>query len=165
MSRPVRGLTLAAGLLAAQAPADLGSASAAPGSAATLCRPSEVVLFACGVGAKRVSVCGQGQGTAVYRFGRPGRVELQVRDLYFAERAFSGGGETQVYADTPTHRYIVYDRVVRTSFDDGRHDPQAESGLVVQRGTRTLSSRRCASPATFDERTRTMVPAGRYSPH
>jgi|1186.fasta_scaffold32153_1 hypothetical protein len=165
MSRPAKGLALAAGLLAALAPAHQGTASAQPRPAEALCQGSEVVLFTCGVGTKVVSICGQGQGRTVYRFGRPDRVELEATDLYFAEQAFSGGGETQVYANTPTHRYIVYDRVVRTSFDDGRHDPQAESGLVVQSGGQTVLSRRCASSATFDRLTRTMVPAGDYTPH
>ncbi len=72
----------------------------------------------------------------------------------------------QVYADIPPHRYIVYDRVVRTSFGvDGRHDTRAESGLVVQNRGRTISGRQCTAPATFDRLTRTLVPAGDYARH
>ena len=165
MRRPTKGLALAAGLLAALAPAHQGALSAQPKPAEALCQAAEPVLFSCKVGTKMVSICGQGQGSAVYRYGRPDRVELEATNLHFVEHAFSGGGETQVYADTSAYRYIVYDRLVRTSFDNGQHDPQAESGLVVLNGDRTVSSRRCASPATFDRVTRTMMPTGDYTPH
>lgn len=158
----MRGLAPAVVLLAFLAAAHPGDAPAAE----ALCRAPEAVLFTCEVGAKTVSICGQGPGRAVYRFGRPGHIELEATDLHLAERAFAGGGETQVYADTPTHRYIVYDRMVRTTFEDeGRHDPQAEAGLVVQKGGRTISSQRCTPPTTFDRITRMLVPAGDYAPH
>jgi len=136
----MKGVALAAALVAVLATYP----SAAPAKsklAGSLCRVPEAVLFTCAVGAKTVSICGQEQGGAVYRFGRKGRVEIEAADLYFAQHAFWGGGETQVYADTPTHRYIVYDRVVRTGFGaDGHHDPKETSGLIVQSGGRTVSS-------------------------
>ena len=155
----------ALGFLAALTPANHDATSAPSPSPRSLCRAPEMVLFTCGIRTKVVSICGQGERNAVYRFGRPGRVELEVSDLHYAEQAFSGGGETQVYANTPTHRYLVYDRIVRTSFDNGRHDPQAESGVVVQRGNQTISSRHCGSPTAFDSSTRTVVPTGPYMPH
>lgn len=162
----MRGPASAALLLAALVVARPGAAPAQHGRAGSLCRAPETVLFTCTVGAEVVSLCGQEPSRVVYRFGRPGHVELEATDLRVAERAFSGGGETQVYADTPTHRYIVYDRVVRTSFDgDGRHDPQEQAGLVVQSGGQTISSQRCASSATFDPLIRTLVPTGDYAPH
>lgn len=108
----------------------------------------------------------QGQGQAIYRFGRPGRVELEVTDLHLAHRGFSGGGEEQVLADTLIHRYIVYTEISRTAFGpDGHHDPQAESGLFVQRGGQTISSQRCAEPTTFKQVVWTLSPAGEYVPH
>ena len=165
MSRPTKWLALAAGLLATLAPIFHATPFAQPTLTEALCQATETVLFTCKLGTKTVSICGQGQGKAVYRYGRPDRIELEAGNLQFVEHAFSGGGETQVYADTPTNRYIVYDRLVRTSFANGQHDPQAESGLVVQSGDRTLSSRRCAAPANFNRLTQTMMPAGDYTPH
>lgn len=162
----MEGLAAAAALIAALTAARPGAALAQPRPAGSLCRALEAVLFTCEVGTRTVSICGQGQGRAVYRFGRQGRVELEAAGLHFADHAFSGGGETQVHADAPPYRYIVYDRTVRTSFGgDGRYDSQAESGLVVQSGGQTVSSQRCASPAAFDRLTRTLVPAGDYAPH
>jgi len=71
-----------------------------------------------------------------------------------------------VYADTPTHRYIVYNQMVRTGFGaDGHHDPKETSGLVVRSKGRTVSSRECSAlPATFEQLTKTLVPAGDYVP-
>ena len=113
-----------------------------------------------------MSICGRGQDGPVYRFGRPGHVELEATGLHRAATGFSGGGETQVYADTPTNRYIVYDRLVRTAFGaDGHADPQETSGLVVQSAGRTVESLRCTAPATFDGLTGQLVPEGAYVEH
>ena len=138
----------------------------------SLCRTPEPILFTCDVGTKVVSVCGQAQGGAVYRYGRPGRLELETADLHRAFEGWPGGGETQVYADTPTHRYVVYDRMVRIGFDNEGHDiPRMTQGLLVQSGGRTLSSQECAQPAGlslpgFDQRLlETLVPEGAYVPH
>ena len=73
-------------------------------SPTSLCRAPEPVLFTCDVRAKTVLICGQEQGGAVYRFGRLGRVEIEVPGLHLAQHTFWGGGKTQVYADTPVHR-------------------------------------------------------------
>lgn len=163
----MKKLTLATALLAALAAACADAAPAQPRPARSLCRTAEPVLFTSDVGAKTVSICGQEQGEAAYRFGRSGRVELEVTDLHRAHEGWSGGGETQVYADTPTHRYIVYNQMVRTAFGlDGLHDSKITSGLVLQSKGRTVSSRECAAlPATFDRLTETLVPEGDYVPH
>jgi len=108
----MKGVALAAGLIAALA-AYPGAAPARPKPDGFLCRAPEAVLFTCDIGTKTVSICGQEkQSGAVYRFGRPGRVELEATDLHHAHDGWWGGGETQVYADTPTHRYIVHDQMV-----------------------------------------------------
>ena len=141
-------LKLAAALFAAMAVVTVPARAKPP---ASLCRAPEVVLFTCNVGTKTVSICGREQGGAAYRFGRPGRVELEATDLHLADRGWSGGGETQVYADTPTHRYIVYNRMIRTAFGpDGLHDARITSGLLVQRGGRTVWSRECGISKVFD---------------
>jgi hypothetical protein len=140
----------------------------APESAAvkgdTLCTTGETPFFSCEIGTKRVSVCGGGTG-AVYRFGTPGKVELTSRALAFANRGYSGGGESQVTATNGEYSYTVFDRTVRTSFDEGRNDPAFSSGLLVGRGGRVLSSRMCKgeSPVVADaERAR---PAGTFVEH
>ena len=143
--------------------------------AGSLCRAPEAVLFTCQLGAKTVSICGQqdrGPAEAVYRYGRPGRVELEATDLHRAFEGWAGGGETQVYAVTPTHRYVVYDRMVRTGFDrEGHNLSQMTQGLLVQSGGQTVSSRRCAQPVgveppAFDQRgIEALLPEGKYVPH
>lgn len=166
----MRKLTLTTVLFAALAAARPGGTQPRP--AKSLCRVPEAVLFTCEVGTKTVSICGQKQGGATYRFGRLGRVELETTDLHRAHDGWGGGGETQVYADTPTHRYIVYDRMVRTGFDEEGHNrSEMTEGLVVQSGGRTLSNHDCAqpigfSPPAFDQRLlETLVPEGNYIPH
>ena len=137
-----------------------------PEMSASLCRVPQTALFTCKVGTKVVSICGQPQGGAVYRFGRQGHVELEIADLHRTQESFSGGGETQVYADTPSHRYIVYDEIVRTGFGpDGHNDPQAESGLLVQRGGKIVSSRTCSEPTAFSLLIEKLLPMGEYVPH
>jgi len=135
-------------------------AFAPPSSASALCTPDEKVLFSCDVGAKFVSICGRSnQLGGVYRFGRVGKIELELSDLHVIERAYSGGGEMQVYASTPSFRYIVYSRLIRTSFEDGgRHDIEAQSGLLIEQEGKTLKNLRCKEPATFDALTAASLP-------
>ena len=132
----------------------------------SLCQGPEMVLFTCPIERKIVSVCGLGPGRAVYRFGVPGRVEIEIADLRYASTGFSGGGESQVQATGPGYRYVVYTEIHRTGFGaDGRHDPQSSSGLFVERGGRTVSSRVCAREGAFDSRVEAMMPGGEYVPH
>ena len=94
----------------------------------------ETVLFSCVVGHKVVSVCGAG-GKATYYYGSSVKVEISARALSFAERAYSGGGETQICFRNGEYIYIVYDKTVRTSFSsEGHNDPDSSSGLVVEKG-------------------------------
>ena len=147
-------------------------ASAQLRPAKSLCRAPEPVLFTCDVGTKTVSICGQEQGGAAYRFGRPNRIELEATNLHRAHEGWSGGGETQVYANTQTHLDIVYDRMVRTGFDDeGHYLSKMTEGLVVQSGGRTVLNRECTQPLgreppAFDQRLlETLVPEGEYVDH
>lgn len=164
---------MAATLLAAVLAAFPNAVPAQPRPAESLCRPPEAVLFTCRVGIKVVSICGQqDRSGAVYRYGRPNRIEIEIPDLHRAQTGWPGGGETQVYADTPTHRYVVYDRMVRTGFDDEGHNrSEMTQGLVVQSGGRMLSSQDCAQPVglmppAFNQRLlETLVPEGDYIPH
>ena len=147
-----------------------------PEMSKSLCRVPETALFTCKVGIKVVSICGQlqgeqtqgehDQGGAIYRFGRRGHIELEVASLHYALEGFPGGGETQVYADTPTHRYIVFEEIVRTNFGpDGHNDPRVDSGLVMQSGGKTVSSRTCTQPMLFSPLAEKIIPKGDYVPH
>ena len=121
-------------------------ASAAVAAPASLCTTKETDLFSCPTHGKIVSVCGLSPGRAEYRFGRPGQIELQGRDLHIGEQSYSGDGEDQIYFQSNGYRYIVYDRTLRTGLGaDGHNDPQTSSGLFVQKGGRTVSSTRCGS--------------------
>lgn len=129
---------------------------------ASLCRAPEPMLFTCHVGAKLVSICGQEQGGAAYRYGQPDHIELEATDLHRGHEMQSGGGETQLYADTPTHRYVVYDRITRTGFGaDGHNDLREENGLLAQSNGRTIWRRQCTLPRTYDSRA---IPDGRFDP-
>jgi hypothetical protein len=161
-------------LLAALAGTHLGAASARPTrpkAPMSLCRVPERALFTCKISSKVVSICGQprgehAQGGAVYRFGRPGRIDLEVANLHHAEHGTSGGGDAEVYADTPTHRYVVYDTIVRTGFGPSGHfDPQEVFGLLVQSGGKTVSNRTCTEPVDLDPLVGTLMPKGDYVDH
>ena len=161
-------------LLAAVAGTHLGAASARPTRSkapTSLCRMPETTFFTCKISTKVVSICGQprgehAQGGAVYRFGRPGHIEPEVTDLHHAEQGYSGGGDAEVYADTSTHRYVVYDTIVRTGFGPSGHsDPQEVFGLLVQSGGKTVFNRTCTQPVDLDSWVGTLMPKGDYVDH
>ncbi len=128
----------------------------------TLCEAGEKPFFSCAVGTKRVSVCGGGSG-AVYRYGTPGKVELTSRNLTFASRGYSGGGESQITARNGAYTYRVYDSTVRTAFgDDGNH-PEFSSGLVVTREERLISSRACTTDSSINGDAGDAIPAGTFA--
>ncbi len=133
--------------------------------AATLCKPAETPLFNCTLGARRVSVCETG-GKATYRYGRPGQIELSSRRLTMATRSFSGGGEIQITATNNGYSYTMFDRTTRTAFDaDGRNDPKSETGLIVRKGGKRLSSHICENDTPMSSRSRKVIPAGSFVSH
>lgn len=135
-------------------------------AASPLCTRSESPLFACAIGARRLAVC-SGTGGTIYRFGRPGRIELELRRPAFATRAYSGGGESQVVFHRNSYSYVVYDKTVRTAFGiDGRNDPATTAGLVVKRGNRIISDQRCTGSATgLAAEARLSLPPGNFVEH
>ena len=91
-----------------------------------------------------VSICAVSGGEAIYRYGRPGHIELQAGGLHKAEQGAAGGGEDQIDFNAKGYQYIVYARTVRTGFgSDGHNDPDFISGLIVKKGDRKLSSAVC----------------------
>lgn len=146
----------------ADAPARLMSPVDVAGD--TLCEAGETPFFSCEIGAKRVSVCGGRTGT-VYRYGTPGKVELSSRSLTFANRGYSGGGESQITAKNDDYTYTVYDSTVRTSFGDGGNAPQFSSGLVVARSGRVVSSKMCKDESSVKADAEQALPAGNFIEH
>lgn len=126
-------------------------ALSAPGAGTGLCRPGEVALFSCPVGARTLSVCGGGNGrnrSAQYRFGTRARIEIASPwagpdSLVFARTAYSGGGELQFSFTNGPYRYVAYSRTIRTRFDGRGNNPKFEDGVFVQRRGRLLSDKRC----------------------
>jgi hypothetical protein len=133
----------------------------------SLCAAGEAVLFSCPIRGRLVSVCGQSPGRAIYRFGRPGQVELQSRDLRHASRMFSGGGESQIHFERNGYRYILFDRTVRTGFGvQGRNEPQMSSGLLVEHAGARSSTRCATSGGTIvSSALADYMPEGDYIPH
>lgn len=132
---------------------------------ASLCEPQETVLASCAIGQRRASICARVSNT-VYRYGRPGRVELTASDLHWASTGYSGGGELQVTARHAGRSYTLFDRIVRTGFGaDGLNYPEEDSGLVVRRGDKILSARTCTSVQPIAAEVRDLLPEGALVEH
>ena len=115
----------------------------------SLCRARERVTFTCPVRGRVLSICGRGS-QAVYRYGRPGRVEVEAGSPTFVLEGFSGGGETQVTFHRADVGYLVYQSTVRTAFGPGGNAPEFSEGVVVRRGGKTLADHPCTGPSAGD---------------
>lgn len=112
----------------------------------TMCLPGEKEIFSCTTKAKKVaSLCASPDfsakgGTLQYRFGTPGKTELQYPDtpqpatgkFLFSSTAYSGGGEAHIRFSNGGYDYILFDRTVRTNFKGPTNDPQFSAGIVVR---------------------------------
>lgn len=142
--------------------------TAASSLPASLCNADEAVLLSCTIGRRMASVCGQTPGHSVYRFGRPGRIELTAGGLRHASRSYSGGGESQIHFSRNGYSYILYDRTVRTGFGpDGKRDPQFSRGLVVRSEKRKLLDSQCRGNggAMLSGNLPRFMPAGKFLDH
>jgi len=114
----------------------------------TLCRPDEQIILSCGVARQKiVSVCATKQvsktsGYFQYRFGKPGKVELQypadlknsVEKFRFSSAAHSGGGRYHLRFTNDGYEYIVYDTETR---GDG------QAGVFARKDGKIASHLRC----------------------
>jgi hypothetical protein len=129
-------------------------------AAPTLCQAGETPVFACPIGHKRLSVCASktpahGQQYLIYRFGKPGRVELEYpadhrppRDAFTFDYSISDEHIREASSLTLSFlwggaRYTVF----REIFD----------ATVEKEGVRVSSPKRtielpCAAPATLNLR-------------
>ena len=116
----------------------------------SLCTPAETVIFECRTKRRLVAVCA-GQGGTQYRAGLPGKLELVSpagsAGLTYANRGYSGGGESQVRFASGDYGYVVYSSTIRTRFGDGPNDPAFSAGIVVTKGGTAVSQDRCITPA------------------
>ena len=117
-------------------------------AAGSLCQASEVVLASCRGHGKIASICSANIGSATYRFGHPGRIELQSTGLHSAQRMYSGGGETQISFGRQGYEYVIFDSTIRTGFDlDGHNNPAFSSGMIVQHYGKTIKAMHCEGNA------------------
>lgn len=124
------------------------AASAPPFAKGTLCRPAERVVYACSLGRKVVSVCAA-PGLITYRFGRPGRPELEIPAtpasgvLHVGTVVGGGGGSQQSLRFSHAGvEYIVFSAVAGSLTDvPGKR----WSGVYVARGERQLAALACPS--------------------
>lgn len=136
--------------------ADAGPTPAAQGS---LCALDESIVFACQVGAKRVSVCASADASNVsgylqYRFGKADGSEPPELSLpadrsvpRLASRGesvpFAGGGGSWLRFHGGRYSYVVYSGI-------GRWGPQGETlelqGVQVERDGETIATLPCTGP-------------------
>ena len=145
---------LALMLLSAAGPA---RADVAP-AGASLCTAAETTVFDCPLaGGRRAAVCASADlsasaGTLQYRFGRPGKVELQwppaptpatAADWRAAVKAgqvmYAGGGGAYLRFAAPPFDYVVYSASGRGW---GR-----KAGVMVLKDGQQAAVRRCTAPA------------------
>lgn len=106
---------------------------------ASLCGPSEVRYFGCRTAkGKLISICGEARGLTQYRFGRPGKVELQSADLRYAHYMRYRTDHYEVSFDTNDTRYAVFDYV------EGK---QRSAGVQVTRPSGESVSIHCSGKA------------------
>ena len=59
-----------------------------------LCKPPEMVVFSCELERQTVSICeNDAEDKLIYRYGRPGHIQLELPDVYYSAEGASGGAE------------------------------------------------------------------------
>lgn len=152
-------------ILALLAWSSLARADGGPGEV-TLCLPSEAVLFACDLGTRRVALCRPSGSDApmVYRYGRPGKVELEHRGppagFWRREHPTYGGSEVEVGFARRGWDYRLYARVGRSA--GGNVDervPEFEDGLQLGRSGSDGRRRACVDGGAGFRASLDFVPA------
>ena len=126
-------------------------AGGGPPDPARLCLRGETVVFACQLASRPVALCGQGQPLArlAYRYGRPGRLEMQhvaAPDSFFRTTTpLYGGGETAVGFARRGWHYQLYSRNTRgPGATPAERVPIVEDGLIVSRPGQPAMPRVCS---------------------
>jgi hypothetical protein len=137
-----------------------GYANAGKLAEKTLCNASEKAIFQCVVKSKLLSLCaskdiGPSNGTLQYRFGAPGKVELQYPEVpqsakghfYLSNQMYSGGGETHVRFKNGDYEYVMFDSTTRTGFN-GHNNPKFSAGLATKHAGKVVV-RECSNNASI----------------
>lgn len=136
-----------------------GSAAARVAPApANLCLPGERVAFTCRAGVKVISFCAHGD-ILHYRFGRPGKAELNfpagdppARSVFqYSSAAYSGGGEARVRFTNAGYDYLVYTALIAGNWNaDGTRDHEELDGVLVRKNGRKVANIRCTTSPEND---------------
>jgi len=112
--------------------------------------PEEQVIFSCSVGKKVVSMCvsdslGPASGTAQYRFGALGKIELKIPAQPQHPTTFSRLGVMRGPAWADTHIRVANGEYAYTVYE-GEGKGWQRSGVLVTKKDQTLANLSCVSP-------------------
>lgn|GEM_PF-2202960 len=124
--------------------------AAAQAATSTHCMPEEQVIFSCSVGKKVVSMCvsdslGPASGTAQYRFGALGKIELKIPAQPQHPTTFSRLGVMRGPAWADTHIRVANGEYAYTVYE-GEGKGWQRSGVLVTKKDQTLANLSCVSP-------------------
>lgn len=116
----------------------------------SLCKEGEAVIFNCLHKQKIASLCAspgfsKESGQVKYRFGADSKIEFEYphdnnssRELFwFSGAGYSGGSESHIRFVNGRFTYLLYDKMIRTSFPgdpgnpDGTNKPEMSGGVIV----------------------------------
>lgn len=142
--------------IAAASSAD--AADRTPVAAKSHCEPTEQVIFSCRVGQKIASLCASKrlthtEGYVQYRYGPPGKIEIDVPGRSLAERARitvlrsppSNANALAMGVESGGATYYVFSSESVGSVSDGMRSWVYDSGVEVHKGQDTVFSKRCTS--------------------
>ena len=135
------------------------SAAAADGkpvAASSHCEPDEQIVFSCHIGKKTASLCAskhltRTEGHVQYRYGPPGKIEIDVPGRSLADRARikvmrsppSNANATAIGVESGGFAYYVFSSESVGSVSDGMRSWVYESGVEVHKGRETVFSKHC----------------------
>lgn len=116
----------------------------------THCMPEEQVIFSCSVGKKIVSICasdtvGPASGTAQYRFGALGKIELKIPPQPQHPTMFSSVGVMRGPAWADIHIRVANGEYAYTVYE-GEGRGWQRSGVLVTKKDQALANLSCVSP-------------------
>lgn len=122
----------------------------AQAATSTHCKAEEQVIFSCNVGKKVVSICasdtlGPAAGTAQYRFGALGKIELKIPAQPQHPTTFSRLGVMRGPAWVDTHIRVANGEYAYTVYE-GEGRGWQRSGVLVTKYDQTLANLSCVSP-------------------
>lgn len=114
----------------------------------TLCEGGETARFQCGVAGGKVAALCETEAGAVYRFGAPGAVELQVPKAGYTTALEAGHRSTG--EDAATSVFSLWNEGHRYALVAERTEDQFEGRVVVRKGAKVLATLACTGPVAAD---------------